>query len=170
MKLRKLDIKDAPLMLEWMHDDSVVCNLSTDFGKMTIEDCNTFITKSLVDSENLHMAIVDECDEYMGTVSLKHIDKSFLSAEFAITVRKKAMGKQFSRYAMSEMIKIGFEELGLNKIYWCVSKHNQRAVHFYDKNGYKKINIDVLETSILKQSYDSNQIQSYIWYLETKRN
>lgn len=38
MKLRPLEEKDATLMLEWMHDDSVVHNMGTDFSKKTIED------------------------------------------------------------------------------------------------------------------------------------
>ena len=39
MYLREFKQKDAPLMLEWMHDPSVVENLQTDFGSKTIEDC-----------------------------------------------------------------------------------------------------------------------------------
>ena len=38
------------------------------------EDCETFIEKSIGDSKNLNLAIASD-DEYMGTVSLKHIDK-----------------------------------------------------------------------------------------------
>lgn len=30
MKLRKLDVKDAPFMLEWMHSADVVKNLQAD--------------------------------------------------------------------------------------------------------------------------------------------
>ena len=36
MKLRKLELKDAPLMLEWMHDETVVEDLHTDFASKTI--------------------------------------------------------------------------------------------------------------------------------------
>ena len=43
MNLRKLEIKDAPLMLEWMHDKSVVEDLRTNFLTKTIEDCENFI-------------------------------------------------------------------------------------------------------------------------------
>lgn len=45
MKLRKLNRDDAGRMLEWMHDDSVVHDLSTDFSQKTIEDCLAFIDK-----------------------------------------------------------------------------------------------------------------------------
>ena len=84
MRLRKLELKDAPLMLEWMHDETVVKDMQADFSSKTLEDCNHFILSSKDTRKNLHLAIVDENDEYMGTVSLKNIEED--KAEFAITV------------------------------------------------------------------------------------
>lgn len=51
MKLRKLEMKDAPLMLEWMHDKSVVENMQADFASFTIENCENFIANSQDDKE-----------------------------------------------------------------------------------------------------------------------
>ena len=76
MQLRKLELRDAPLMLEWMHDESVVGHLGTNFAVKTIDDCRRFIENSHADEENLHLAIVNDADEYMGTVSLKHLDRT----------------------------------------------------------------------------------------------
>lgn len=137
MKLRKLEEKDADLMFEWMHDESVIQYMQTNFSNKTRQDCINFIAISINTKSNLHLAIVNDDDEYMGTVSLKNINGN--SAEFAITIRKSAMGLGFSKYAMNEIIKIGFEELNLNNIYWCVNPRNKRAIRFYDKNHYKRI-------------------------------
>ena len=139
MHLRKLKTEDAPLMLEWMHDRSVVSHLGTDFSKKTLENCLSFIAASLQDEDNLHLAIADKDDTYMGTVSLKHIDRQAKNAEFAITVRACAMGKGFSAYGMGEILRKGIEEIGLQDIYWCVSPKNERAVRFYDKHGYLRV-------------------------------
>ena len=157
MKLRKLEMKDAPFMLEWMHDDSVVHNLRTDFASKTIEDCKQFIETAQDSSGNLHLAIVDENDEYMGTVSLKHITED--SAEFGITVRKCAMGKGFSKYGMVEIIKIGKKERGINKIYWCVDPSNHRAIRFYDKNDYKQV-----AAPNEANGYTEVEKNRYVWY------
>lgn len=46
MILRKLELKDATLMLEWMHDKTVVNNLKVNFMSKTIEDCESFIINS----------------------------------------------------------------------------------------------------------------------------
>lgn len=160
MRLRKLELKDAPLMLEWMHNEDVVSKLGTNFAEKTLEDCENFISSSLIDDKNLHLAIVDENDEYMGTVSLKHIDKKNRTAEFAITVRKSAMGKGFSKFGMQEILRIGLEELELQNIYWCVSIKNERAVRFYDKNGYNRT--DNIPQEIL--SFYENNSELY-WYV-----
>ena len=94
MKLRKLDLRDAPLMLEWMHDPCVVQHMKASFRSKSIEDCESFIVQARNSSDSLHLAVTDDLDTYMGTVSLKHVRDG--SAEFGITVRSFAMGKGFS--------------------------------------------------------------------------
>lgn len=126
-------------MLEWMHDKDVVEYMKADFTRKTMNDCISFIEKAVQSSENMHLAIVDDEDEYMGTVSLKNIDYVNKNAEFGITVRKKAMGNGFSQFGMESILKKGINELGLNQIIWCVNKENLRANKFYLKSGYKRI-------------------------------
>ena len=122
-------------MLEWMHDPDVVKYMRRDFASQTIEDCLRFIQASNSE-ENLHLAVVNDEDEYMGTVSLKHISDG--KAEFGITVRSCAMGKGYAQFGMQRIIEKGFSELGLHEIYWCVAAENSRALRFYDKNGYER--------------------------------
>lgn len=157
MKLRELKIEDAPLMLEWMHDESVVQSLKTDFSKKTIDDCITFIKAAADHTENLHLAIADETDTYMGTVSLKHIAND--SAEFGISIRSCAMGKGFAACAMEEILKEGFEQYHLENIFWCVDPENKRAVRFYDKNGYERT-----EPIDEAQGYTEEEKERFLWY------
>lgn len=136
MRLRELELKDAPLMLEWMHDKSVVGELKGNFQNKTLSDAEYFILSPNNKSENIHLAIVSDEDEYMGTVSLKCIDENSLSAEFAIAVRSSAMGRGYSWYGIKEIIRRAFDEYGLESVYWCVSRKNERAVRFYDKHNF----------------------------------
>ena len=164
MKLRKLELKDAPLMLEWMHDKSVVEDLRTNFLTKTIEDCKNFIESSWQDKDNWNVAIVNDEDIYMGTVSLKNIKET--SAEFGITVRSCAMGKGYAIWAMEEALRFGFVERDVQKIYWCVSPENKRAVRFYDKNGFARIDAKELD---MIEGYTQEQIAAYVWYVANKR-
>lgn len=134
MLLRRLELKDAPLMLSWMHDKSVTRNLKADFASKTLQDAENFIKWSWVDKGNVNLAIVSDEDEYMGTVSLKHIEDE--SAEFAITVRAEAMSRGYSWFGMESIIEKAFNEYGLESVYWCVSRENIRAVRFYDKHNF----------------------------------
>ena len=153
MYLRKLKITDAPLMLAWMHDKNVTGSLRTDFSSKTLKDAENFIRISWRDKKNLHLAIAADDDEYMGTVSLKHIEKE--SAEFAITVRTEAMGHGYSWFGMEAIIEKAFSELGLECVYWCVSKENVRAIRFYEKHNFHEV-IDIPKTILDRYLGDNN--------------
>lgn len=159
MYLRNLELKDAPAMLEWMHDDSVTHDLYTDFSSKTMEDAENFIRSAKDDRKNINLAIASDSDVYMGTVSLKHIDEINLSAEFAITVCREAMGHGYAWFGMKAIIEKAFQELGLESIYWCVSRKNVRAVRFYDKHNFHEA-VDISE-DILERYRDMEDLK---WY------
>lgn len=139
MHLRTLELRDASKMLEWMHDDTVTHDLYTNFSTKTLKDAEEFINASKNDKQNINLAIASDQNEYMGTVSLKHIDYENGTAEFAITVCRDAMGHGYSWFGMKEIINKAFEELNLNCVYWCVSRKNLRAVRFYDKHNFHEV-------------------------------
>ena len=157
MKLRKLQIKDAPLMFEWMQDDSVVHYFRKDFKKLTIDDCMDFINRVQKEANDIHLAIADDRDEYMGTVSLKQIRRS--AAELGIVLRGTAMGRGYALFGMNEISEYGYRKHGIREIYWCVDPENQRAVQFYDRNGYRRCEIP-------KQvvGYTEEEKRKYLWY------
>lgn len=161
MKLRKLEDKDALCMYEWMNDKDITSIFNHDFSNNTIDDCLSFIHDK--SHNNLHMAIVDDCDEYMGTVSLKNITKK--DAEFAIVTRRKVHGKGYASFGMKEIMNIGFNTYNLEYIYWNVLKDNKRAIKFYDKNGYKRI--DINDYKDIGGGYLHKD--SYYWYLLSKK-
>lgn len=143
-------------MLEWMHDPMVVEKLQANFASKTVEDCLSFIESAQDYTTDVHLAVVDDCDTYMGTVSLKHIENG--TAEFAITVRRAAMGKGYSAYAMKTILAYGLQKRGLKEIYWCVSPENKRAVRFYDKNQYQR-------TNQIPDTIANRYHQALIWYV-----
>lgn len=165
MRLRKLEARDAEYMLEWMHDASVVCDMQTDFQSKTLEDCKKFINQSYTD-DNIHMAVVNENDEYMGTVSLKNIDRELSCAEFAITIRNCAMGKGYSHFAVQEILKVGFDEIKLQYIYWYVNNRNLRAMKFYEKMRFQHMQDEALKKKLI----DKNNIylSDITWYIVKK--
>lgn len=135
-RLRRLRPQDAERMLEWMHDADSVAYMQAPFARMTMEDCRRFIASAAQDTPSLHRAAVDEADRYLGTVSLKEIQPAAGRAEFAIAMHPDARGTGASAGAMQAILRMGFAELGLRTIYWCVDARNTRARRFYAKQGY----------------------------------
>ena len=91
--LRKLQEKDVPLMLEWMHDVEIQKSFQKDMLSVTEEQALDFcrlseIPDGLSQGISIHFAIADEDDEYLGTISLKNIDILNKMAEYAISTRK----------------------------------------------------------------------------------
>lgn len=137
-KLRELQLKDANKIYEWMNDRTVVNFLAISRYPNSKERVNEFIQNSWIDRNNIHFAIVDEDDEYIGTVSLKNINYIDRNAEYAIAIHKNYFGKEFADFATDAIIEYGFEKLNLNKIYLNVASNNHRANKFYEKYGFKK--------------------------------
>ena len=84
MKLRNLCLKDAPGMFEWMTDPERAQHFSFIPGNVTMESVEGFINKAVQFSSDRHYAIVDDSDEYLGTISLKDINEDHKRAEYAI--------------------------------------------------------------------------------------
>lgn len=133
MKLRKLELSDAIGMVEWMSDPDINKLMHFNPKEVSIEKAQSFIKESKVETINLHRAISDEKNQYLGTVSLKNIDNVNKNAEFAIAIRKCAMGKGISEWALNAILEIAFYQLQLHKVYLYVRTDNIRAIKFYEK-------------------------------------
>jgi len=137
MELRPLKRKDAPLMLEWMRDENIIRFFCFDASGSDLESTNEFIDSSISDKTDVHFAVVNDEDEYMGTVSLKNIDSVNMHGEYAIALRKTAQGKGYAKFATEAILRYAFQKIGLNKVYLNVLSYNKRAIAFYEKIGFK---------------------------------
>ena len=57
-------------------------------------------------------------------------------------------------------------EMGLSRIFWCVSPENERAVRFYDKGGYRRIEAAKVDA---QRYYPSQRIDQLLWYCVTSK-
>lgn len=136
MLLRRLQEKDAPRMLEWMKEPGINFFFRWDADKVTRETVNQFIRKASQDDGSIHMAVVDKEDLYMGTVSLKDINRVDGHAEYAISLHMDAIGKDYARMATDGILHLAFHELGLQRVHLNVRDDNHRARRFYEKYGF----------------------------------
>ena len=135
IRLRKLEEKDAEFMYEWMTDPEIFSFFRFDASSVTLQTCREYILHAYDDLNSIHYAIVNEKDEYLGTVSLKNITEK--DAEYAISTRKKVHGTGVAYKATMEILQIAFEELHLQEVYLNVLGDNTRAISFYKKVGFQ---------------------------------
>ena len=139
--LRQLSEEDAVFMLEWMHDYDTQKSFQKNMLEITLEDAKRFcrdakMNGDLKQGESLHLAISNDEDEYLGTISLKNINLEYHSAEFAISLRKKVRGQGVAADAIDLLLKKGFAEMGLHRIYLTVLADNIAAIKLYEKCGF----------------------------------
>jgi len=134
MRLRQLQEKDIAGQLEWMHDAFVYVQFKQAFETFTYSDVLNFIETGN-NKQNHHFAVVDDFDEYLGTVSLKNIDIDSSSAEFAIVIRRSAWGKGVGGFAVDAILRHA-KELGLKVVYLKVLNQNEIATHLYEKFSF----------------------------------
>lgn len=139
--LRELEEKDAPLMLEWMHDPEIQKSFIKNMMGMSLQDAERFcknaeISEYPLDGQSIHFAIVDESDEYLGTISLKDINQLHKTAEYAISTRKKAQGRGIAKEATGLILRKAFQEYGLHRVYLNVLADNEAAIHLYEHCGF----------------------------------
>lgn len=158
MKLRKLKEKDADKMLAWMHDAGINDIFAKNFASLTKADVIKFIKNSQQDSKNIHLACVNDDDEYLGTVSLKNIDQDDKNAEYAISFTSEARGTGAAKFATHEILRVAFEDLKLHKVYLDVLDSNLRAIKFYYKIGF------VLEGTAKEHISKNNTFHDLLWF------
>lgn len=136
IRLRRLEEKDIPGMLEWMHDPEINRWYRFDGASMTEERARNFIAGSFTETSR-HYAIADEDDQYLGTISLEDIDRENAHALYAVSLRACAQGHNVAYSATKLLLEIAFHELDLERVYLNVLSDNERAKRFYEKAGFR---------------------------------
>lgn len=140
MKLRQLCMEDAEGMLEWMHDPDINSCFRFDASSYDLEKVQSFIKKaseSYQQGLEYHFAVTEAGQEYLGTISLKAVDLVNRNAEYAICLRKSAMGKGLAYEATMKLLEFAFDKLDLNKVYLNVLSNNRNAIRLYERCGFK---------------------------------
>lgn len=166
VRLRQLQSKDCIGMLEWMHDIDMVRYFRADMLTKTKKDVLEFINQADVvplNGRSVHYAIVEEADEYLGTISLKSINLKDRNAEYAISLRKAAQGRSVAYAATKELLNIAFNQFNLERVYLNVLSENKRAIRLYEKCGF------ALEGEFRNHLCLGGQYQNLRWYAMLKK-
>jgi len=141
VRLRAIARSDLPAFVDWLNDPEVRRNLSI-YYPLSIEQEEKWYQDMLahpVEEQPLSIEI-NKAGKWVlvGDVGFINFDQHTRSAEIGIFVGKKgAWDKGFGTEAMRLMIGYGFNHLNLNRIFLRVFETNGRAIHCYEKAGFK---------------------------------
>lgn len=139
LKLRELNELDLKIINSWRNDPELISNLGAPFRYINYEvDRRWYESYMNNRSTNVRCSIVDESDMILGLVSLVSIDYMNQSAVFNIMIGdKKKQGRGIGFFAVKEMLNHAFNNLNLQRVELFVLEDNKRAIHLYEKSGFK---------------------------------
>lgn len=142
MKIRKYSLDDVHEMYELFKDKEVTRYLYDNYDYYSMENTKTFISNEN-NNQEIHRAIVNDEDKYVGTVSLRYIDLEEGTAELTIVVKKDYHSKGYAWFAICEILNLAFKELNVRGVYWRIDANNKRAIRFFEKHGFNKLDADI---------------------------
>lgn len=150
IQLRELSKSDLSEINKWRNDHGVTDLLGNNFLYIANEVDEKWYENYLQNREqNKRLAIVDLDSNIIGTIQLTGIHAVNRTAEYSVMIGDKDYwGKGVGFIASQQILKHGFDDLNLNRIYLTVLKNNERAIRLYKKLGFKEEGIQ--QESIFK--------------------
>lgn len=112
------------------------------------------------DKSNICYVILNKKEEFVGIVEFFNLSWKNRRAELSIVIKAAYRGKGYGSCAIKKLIDIGFEELGLNRIWLRVLEHNTRAIKCYKRVGF--IEEGICREESLRRGQFKNQVQMSI--------
>lgn len=138
VKLRRWNKDDAKDFLRWRNDPAIwetnepaVMNLVGD------EEFQAWF--DMVSKGPYSFAITVGDERAIGSVGLLNLDQKNRHAEFYVLIgEREEWGKGYAKSALNLVLRFGFNELNLHKIYGKVFSMNERAINMYRSLGFKE--------------------------------
>jgi len=143
IRFRAIEKKDLPCFVKWLNDPEVRQGLSLLVPLSLAEEEDWFegVLKRSPFERPLAIEIQPDPKKedwvFVGNCGLIDIDWQNRSAEIGIHIGEKEYWNQgFGTKAMRLMLKHGFNNLNLHRLWLRVFENNQRAIRSYEKAGF----------------------------------
>ena len=140
IELRPLLKNNVAPFYKWINDDEVVKYSLPLFLKIsTKNEINKWYNALISNNEIINLGIfLNSTDELIGYAGICGISDVNKSGEFYIFIGEKTMwGKGIGKTVTGQILKIGFLEKKLNRIFLTVSEPNIGGIKAYENAGFK---------------------------------
>jgi len=138
VRLRKPEPSDVDALFQHKNDPEVASLLGGFSKGYTRADLVRWVEAHAQARDEALYVVADAEDRCLGHVGLYKIDHRVRSAEFAIMLgEKRTWGTGLGRACTQFMLRFGFDELQLHRIYLEVLETNARAKKLYTSLGFQ---------------------------------
>ena len=131
----------VPEYLEMVNDIENVARFIGDRREPLSEKDEIDYIKDKMDNDATMFSMLEkDTSEFIGNIEF--FNRTFDAAEWGIVITTKMQNKGYGKEALMRSVEYGFNELGLNRIFLSVYTDNPRAVHVYEKCGFKEFKRD----------------------------
>jgi len=136
--LKPVEKEDLSRRIDWLNDLDVQSTLNYDYPT-SIAKTEKWFDKVVIDPTRRDFSIfLNKENRYIGFCGLINISYPVAKAELYITIGEKdTWGRGYGTEVYEILMKYGFEELGLNKIYVHYLTHNQGTQKIMEKIGWQ---------------------------------
>jgi UDP-4-amino-4,6-dideoxy-N-acetyl-beta-L-altrosamine N-acetyltransferase len=137
--LRALERSDAPVVLPWFNDPDIL-RFTLRYRPMNVQAEERFIEQLSQSEHDVVLLVVRrEDDQPIGVTSFYQLNFKNRNSLWGITIGDKTCwGRGYGTEATALMMRYGFETLNLHRVTLQVFADNPRAIHIYEKLGFKK--------------------------------
>lgn len=143
-RLRRIERDDLPRLVVWLNDPAVRTNILIVYPLNLVEEERWFEEMSRKEPATQPFAIEVPSTTgggswtAAGVVGFHTVDWRVRSAEFGIVVGDTSLwGKGYGTDASRTLLRWGFDELNLNRVWLRVFDDNARAIRSYEKLGFQ---------------------------------
>jgi RimJ/RimL family protein N-acetyltransferase len=170
VRLRTIAEADLPDYVEWLNDPEVTQFTQIE-GPLTLEHEREWFRRITGPDSGVRNWAIEVDGRHIGNCAL-HLDESGEIAGFGIVIGDKTQwGKGHGTAALREVLRIGFEEMDLQRVHLTALAENTRAIRCYEKCGFRHEGLrrrhffkrgkwlDVVCMGILREEWEARQTE-----------
>lgn len=134
MEIRTIQYEDLPLRVAWMNNPKVYSSMHFDVP-ILLENTINWFNRNQNNNSRLDVTIL-ESEKIVAFGGFTSIDSKVGKAETYLFSDPEMHHQGFGTRAKMLMCKFGFEELGLNKLYFVANEDNYPIIRVNEKCGF----------------------------------
>lgn len=158
--------------VQQLNDFDVMKTTSPSLDLYSLDETRNFVENRILNSISSESYIIEEREgkRAIGITSLTNIDTKNRNAECIIDIGEKDYwGMGYGTEALKILLEYAFLELNLHRVSLRVFSFNEKAIHIYNKLGFRKEGVmreslyrngtwhDIIMMGVLKRDYLSKQ-------------